>query len=174
MVYSRKGVTEPEEIMCQSQIEDWTVRYSPRGAMVFGYPSCGGVHIQDASLVELVHLGLDRFKEAKRASSVTEEAAFCKRLGHLGASLWASRTAWTDAILGEGDLGKLAKVVRTGWPSAGKGVWVLEYDEADREMRNKGSLVNLCLNMDERCKIIEESGGTFYLDPDDCEALRPL
>jgi hypothetical protein len=36
-------------------------------------------------------------------------------------------------------------------------------------MRMAASLLNLALNMDERCKIIQELGGTFYLDRDACE-----
>lgn len=85
--------------------------------------------VQFLSAVELLHLGLDRFKEVKRSSSTAEEDGFCKRLRQIGATWWASRAEWSNALLGERDTAKMAKIVETGWPSSGQGVWVLEYLE---------------------------------------------
>jgi hypothetical protein len=65
--------------------------------------------------VELLHPGLDRFKEAERSLNTAEEDGFCKRLHQIGASRWASRAEWSGAPLGEGDTAKVAKIVETGW-----------------------------------------------------------
>jgi hypothetical protein len=54
--------------------------------MVYGYPSSGGVLVREAGAAELLHLGLDRFKEAKRSPSTAEEDGFCKRLRQHGAT----------------------------------------------------------------------------------------
>lgn len=126
--------------------------------------------------LELVHLGIDRFQQANRSMNISEEDAFCIRLGHMGAKLWPHELAYIDAILGEGDINKLAQRVYTGWPSSGKGVWVLEYvhNNRDTEMRRWRSLLKHSVTMDERCGIIEQAGGTFYSNPDDCAALTPL
>ena len=51
--------------------------------MVYGYSSSAGVLVREAGAIELLHLGLDRFKEAKRSSSTAEEDGFCKRLRQL-------------------------------------------------------------------------------------------
>jgi hypothetical protein len=83
--------------------------------MVYGYPPSGGVLIREAVAVELLHLGLDRFKEAERSLNTAEEDGFCKRLHQIGASRWASRAEWSGAPLGEGDTAKVAKIVETGW-----------------------------------------------------------
>ena len=174
MFLSRAISTNDEDIRCQLQTYDYTERYVPRdGPMVYGYPSSGGVLIRDARTVELLHLELDRFKEAKRSLNTAEEDAFCKKLVQIGATWWAGKGEWLDAVLGEGDTAKMANRVETGWPSSGRGVWVLEYPKNDREMRMGASLLNCCLNMDERCKMIQELGGIFYSDADACETLRP-
>jgi hypothetical protein len=175
MFLSRAISTNDGEISCPPQTYDYTERYVPRsGSMVYGYPSFGGVLVRAASAVELLHLRLDRFKEAKRSLNTAKEDEFCKRLSQIGATWRSSKAEWSDALIGEGDTAKMAKIVEVGWPSSGRGVWVLEYLEDDREMSRGASLLNLCLNMDERCKIIQELGGTFYSDADTCTALRPL
>jgi hypothetical protein len=177
MFKSPGKTTESEKTSCPDRVYDYNVRYNPHnGFTVYGYPSSGGVLIRESNALELLHLGIDRFQEAKRASSTSEEDVFCKRLGQVGATLWWDKASWIDAILGEGNTAMLAKEVHTGWPSSGEGVWVLEYldNGRDREMERWRSLLNLCLAMDERCKIIEQAGGTFYSDPDDCAALIPL
>lgn len=177
MLISPGKTTQHETPSCPVRAYDNTVRFNPyNGFTIYGYPSSGGVLVRHSNAVELVHLGIDRFQEANRASSISEEDAFCQRLGQMGASLWSSKASRIDAIFDEGDTRKLAKQVQTGWPSSGKGVWVLEYVDngRDREMKRWRSLLKLCLTMDERCKIIEQAGGTFYANPDGCAALMPL
>ncbi|KEF57472.1 uncharacterized protein A1O9_05389 [Exophiala aquamarina CBS 119918] len=183
---SQKGTILPNDERvnipsCPLQTFNDMERHNPRnGSIVFGYPSTGGILVRSAGPVELLHLGLDRFKDAKRSPNAEEEDEFCKRLGRIGPQWWATKAELMDAELGEGSDAakkKLAKRVETGWPSSRQGVWVLEYDLEDRahyELRTGASLLNNCLNMDERCKIIEDLGGTFYSNPDDCEALCPL
>jgi hypothetical protein len=65
--------------------------------------------------------------------------------------------------------------VRVGWPSTG-GLWVVEWDDPSFEelcddsigifggarYSDKGGLVGLARDMDERCEIIERIGGKFY------------
>ena len=129
MFLSRAVSTNEGEPHCAPQTYDYTERYVPcNGPMVYGYPSSGGVLVREADAVELLHPGLDRFKEAKRPSSTAEEDGFCKRLRQIGVTWWASRAEWSNA-LSEGDTAKMAKIGETGWPSSGQGVWVLEYLE---------------------------------------------
>jgi hypothetical protein len=58
---------------------------------------------------------------------------------------------------------------RTGWPTGG-GVWVLSLSKRTAAEKHAGMLFN-AYNMEERCKIIEQLGGTFYADPKDCPEL---
>ena len=177
MFISRAETTESEKTSCPDRVYDNNVRYNPyNGFTVYGYPSSGGVLIRDSDALELLHVGIDRFQEAKRASSNSEEDAFCKRLGQMGATLWWDKASWIDAVLDEIDSSMPAKTVHTGWPSSEGGVWVLEYLESDRdrELRRWRPLLRLCLTMDKRCRIIEQASGTFYPNPDDCAALTPL
>lgn len=82
--------------------------------MVYGCPSSRGVLVRGASAVGLLHLGLDRFKEAKRPPSAAEEDSFCKRLYQIRATWWASKGEWPDAFISEGDTAKMAKMVQVG------------------------------------------------------------
>ena len=87
-----------------------------------GYPSSNGILVREAGAVELLHLGLDRFKEGKRSSSTAEEDGFCQRLRQIGATWWASRAEWSNTLLGDGVTAKLAKILERGWPSSEQGV----------------------------------------------------
>ncbi|EXJ57873.1 uncharacterized protein A1O5_12431 [Cladophialophora psammophila CBS 110553] len=161
---SQKGAILPNDERvnipsCPPQTFNDMERHNPRnGSIVFSYPSTGGILVRSAGPVEL-------------------EDEFCKRFGRIGPQWWATKAELMDAELGEGSDAakkKLAKRVETGWPSSRQGVWVLEYDLEDRahyELRMGASLLNNCLNMDERCKIIEDLGGTFYSNPDDSYAV---
>jgi hypothetical protein len=153
-------------------MHDTNKRYRPlKGHVVYGYPSIGGVLIRGVSAVELLHLNLDRFKEANRSSDPADEDDFCKRLRNLGAVRWPSEGNWVYA-LGQRDLEEEAMVVETGWPSSGNDVWVLKYDTNKLKERFEAMLLELTLNMDERCQIIKELGGSFFEDQEACENLR--
>jgi hypothetical protein len=68
-----------DEPSCPPQICDYTKRYEPlRGHIVYGYPSSGGVLIKGVGAVKLLHLNMDRFKDAKRASDLAEEDRFVR------------------------------------------------------------------------------------------------
>jgi hypothetical protein len=114
---------------CPPQTYDNSKRYEPlRGHVAYGYPSSGGILIKAFNAVELLHLNLDRFKEAKRSSDPANEDEFCKRFRNIGTVWWPSEGDCVNAELGEGDSGKTTKVGETGWPSSENGVWVLKYD----------------------------------------------
>jgi hypothetical protein len=163
------------EHYCHSSLQtyDTNKRYDPfKAHEVYGYPSTGGVLIKGVCAVELLHLNLDKFKKANRSLDPAEEDEFCKRLRSLGARWWLSEGHHVDMMIGEGDLEKEAKVVQTGWPSSGNGVWVLKYNAKDLNARLRVQLLKLASNMDERCQVIKELGGSFFEDPGACEDLR--
>jgi hypothetical protein len=172
----RNPAPSSDEIYCSPQTYDTDKRYRPlKGHVVYGYPSIGGVLIKGVSAVELLHLNLDRFKEANRSSDPADEDEFCKRLRNLGAVWWPSEQDEVYAVLGaleEGESEKGAKVIETGWPSSGNGVWVLKYDTKKWKEKFGAMLLELALNMDERCQVIKELGGSFFEDPGACEDLR--
>ena len=110
--------------------------------------------------MELLHLNLDRLKEANRSSDPADGGEFCKNLRNLGAVWWPSEGDSVEA-LGERDLEEEAMAVETGWPSSGNGVWVLKYNANKWNERFGPTLLDLTLNMDERCQVIKELGGSF-------------
>ena len=57
-----------------------------------------------------------------------------------------------------------------GGGEGGEGVWVLEVDEEDGSERGLGRIGN-ARNMEEKCRLIERFGGTFYPDPRECPYL---
>lgn len=61
--------------------------------------------------------------------------------------------------------------LRTGWPATG-GVWVLCLTEKEAVKKNAGMIFN-AYSMEERCRVIEQLGGTFYANPEDCPELGP-
>lgn len=54
--------------------------------------------------------------------------------------------------------------IKTGWPSSGEGVWILNTTLARAAELGAGRIYN-ARDMDERCQIIESIGGVFYPDP---------
>jgi hypothetical protein len=171
----RNPAPSAREHYCYSSLQtyDTNKRYDPLKAHeVYGYPSTGGVLIKGVCAVELLHLNLDKFKKANRSSDPAEEDKFCKRLRSLGARWWPSEGHHVDMMIGEGDLEEEAKIVQTGWPSSGNGVWVLKYNAKNLNARHRVQLLKLASNMDERCQVIKELGGSFFEDPGACEDLR--
>ena len=64
------------------------------------------------------------------------------------------------------------EVLFLDWPEEG-GVWVLRYDNQKQVVGDIGTIYN-ALAMEERCKAIEISGGTFFENPEECDFTRPL
>ena len=57
--------------------------------------------------------------------------------------------------------------ILVGWP-AGGGIWVFDATEP----YGKGAgIIHNAYSMEERCKVIERLGGTFYENPKDCPDL---
>ncbi|PGH04552.1 hypothetical protein AJ80_08496 [Polytolypa hystricis UAMH7299] len=144
---------------------------------VYGWPSTGGEISRSLSLAEVLYLGLDRFHEAYKAEDPAEEDEFCRKLRNLGAEWWESQTARSNAVFGEADEAAIEKAhtrIETGWPSSWKGVWVIKW-HTERDYwalrEKKLGRLELALNMDERCAIIESMGGQYFEDPKDCPDL---
>lgn len=54
--------------------------------------------------------------------------------------------------------------IKIGWPSNGRGVWVLNTTQDRASELGAGRIYN-ARDMDERCRIIESTGGVYYSDP---------
>ncbi|KAI1086312.1 hypothetical protein F5B19DRAFT_479712 [Rostrohypoxylon terebratum] len=131
------------------------------GAAVRGYPSYGGVYVLHCNAVELDFLGLDRFHIAMRALDQEEEDAHCNNMRRLGATWWESEAAYRQKTMDPDRSGD--PVTFVGWPPGG-GVWVLRTTHEDASARGVGR-INNCHTMEERCRLINHMGGTFYENP---------
>ena len=84
---------------------------------------------------------------------------------------WMSEFTWDE----DRDLARVHRwapkksFLRAGWPATG-GVWVLCLTEAEAVERNAGMVFH-AYSMEERCQVLEQLGGTFYADPEDCPEL---
>lgn len=87
----------------------------------------------------------------------------------LGAEWWESEHAWSADRRKVRQRPLEESFLATGWP-AGGGVWVLSEDEEVAGGKHAGMLFN-AYTMEERCKIIEQLGGTLYANPKDCPDL---
>ena len=158
---------------CPVNVYDTTKRseFGRGGCVVYGWPSSGGMLVKEpADIVDLEFLGLDRFKASPRSQNVVEEDAFCERMRKLGAKWWESEGDYFNVLVGERERSPLeASELVFGWPTTG-GVWVLRFEDRQKRPKDFGRL-HMALNMDERCGIIEEYGGTFYPEPEDVEEL---
>ena len=120
------------------------------------------------------YLRLDRFKVTQRSLNVFEEDVFCERMRRIGATWWASEQEYNDVLLGVRERTELeARVLVFGWPEDGKGVWVLKYESEIATPRHFGKL-SLAISMNERCRMMQDFGATFYPDHADVEELSGL
>jgi hypothetical protein len=156
---------------------DFGVTWFPRcefggnvGGIVHGWPAKGGFYSKLFSSAELEFLGLDRFKPSNKSDNPEEEEAFCSKLRRLGAGWYRD----PDHKLRAGE--KLrnkdpdAPLLFIGWPADSDGVWALKTNLSQSVRRGLGRIGN-AYNMEERCKMIEQLGGTYYADPKDCPHL---
>ena len=131
-----------------------------------GYPSKGGYLIRRVTGVEIGWLGLDKMRERQTSRTQPEEDEFCRKLRHVGAKWWEypGQELSIENTIKTAPIGELD--IETGRPSTGGGVWVLT------KQCDKGrAAVRQCRSMDERSRMIEELGGKFYHNPEDCEDL---
>ncbi|KAH8803508.1 hypothetical protein F5884DRAFT_683208 [Xylogone sp. PMI_703] len=142
---------------------------SDAGTLVQGWPSKGGIYVlSNCYAVELEFLGLDRFQPTPRSEDQAEEDAHCDQMRRLGAKWWSSRDDYIRHAMEIPSRDSLMLFV--GWPSDG-GVWVLKTTRRDALLVKGIGRIHNALNMTERCRVIEESGGTFYQNPKDCADL---
>ncbi|KAL2130369.1 hypothetical protein VTI74DRAFT_6551 [Chaetomium olivicolor] len=177
-------VEYPGEDLCEDQLQPDRPRVSygsTAGALVFGWPSKGGVYVHRASAVEIEFLGYERFKPVHRPSQTdpdgaADEESHCNKskapyptLRQLGAVWWESEDAWFTDQRRVRSPPFTKNFLSTGWPVGG-GVWVLSTTARIAAEKHAGMLLN-AYNMEERCKVIKQLGGTFYADLKDCPYL---
>lgn len=148
------------------------VQFTLQGAIARGWPSTGGMLLKPVDAVELDHLGLSRFKNSPRSSDPAEEDRFCQRLLRLGGAWWASESHYKNMPNVIGNESDEEPQLEMGWPVLG-GVWVLKI-VIERNRPSDFGKVHMAFNMEERCRVLEELGATFYADPEQCEDLNRL
>ncbi|KAL1961787.1 hypothetical protein VTN77DRAFT_1037 [Rasamsonia byssochlamydoides] len=137
------------------------------GTTVYGWPSKGGLYVlESCNGVELDFLQLDRFNPTPSSLDPAEEDAHCANMRKLGATWWQSEEAYVINALGDYSP---QQVLIIGWPPGG-GVWVLKTTYFDAIKKGVSRIKN-AFNMEERCRAIEQLGGTFYADPKECPDL---
>lgn len=139
------------------------------GGVVHGWPAKGGFYAHLCSVAVLEFLGLDRFKPSNKSDDPEKEEAHCAKMRQLGAKWFRNPDhqlrAGEKLRNGEPD----APLLFVGWP-AGGGVWVIHTTLSQSARKGLGRIGN-AFTMEERCKIIDQLGGTFYTDPKDCPHL---
>lgn len=140
------------------------------------WPSTGGIVIASGvPAVLLEYLGLDRFNNTlnTRSFNTTEEDAFCRQVRKIGGKWWEGNWDWVDATTKNRRMTEEEMAVLfLGWPADG-GVWVLK-ERRREDLRAETGRISNAFTMDERCRAIEMSGGTFFADPKDCSDTRDL
>ena len=117
-------------------------------------------------------LHLDRFTAATRSPNIIDEDAFCTRMRRLGAIWWADEQEWINVQLGlRGRTAVENRRLVFGWPTDGRGMWVLRYEDERAVPRDFGK-ISLAVDMDERCRVMQRYGARFYDDPGTVEELK--
>ncbi|KAL6228590.1 hypothetical protein BDW75DRAFT_159923 [Aspergillus navahoensis] len=138
--------------------------FDPRGCLVYGYPSTGGVLIKDATLLDMLFLSLSRSHDSQRSLSADEEDRFCDLMRRTGATLWPSKQDWIEVQLGLRERTEEEnKILVFGWPADEVGVWVLRYPSGRQLPRDFGRL-RFAMDMEEKIQIMREFGAVFVED----------
>lgn len=118
---------------------------------------------------QLDFLGLPRFEttETERDSDPEKEDAFCQRLQWIGGRYYESDTAYNNYQPEQYALQR--SHAWFAWPGEVPegGVWVL-WQGPGSPYNGLGRIKN-AYTMEERCKVIEMLGGTFYENWDDVQ-----
>lgn len=151
-------------------------QFGPRTTLVRGFPSKGGIYlIEEAGLIELEFLSLDRFHETLPSDEPAEEDAFCQRMRGMGAQWFENEREADNEPPHKVKDGKMVgrMEVWLGWPQSG-GVWVLEVEEFEGARKGVGGRIRNAMSMEERCRFIEMLGGVFFRDRRDCPLTRDM
>ncbi|KAE8350115.1 hypothetical protein BDV28DRAFT_139772 [Aspergillus coremiiformis] len=142
------------------------------GCTVYGYPSTGGVLIEEADLLDMRFLPLPRSHVSQRSPSADEEDRFCNLMRRAGATFWPSKQDWFDVQVGLREITEEEeKVMVYGWPADGVGVWVLRFRSA-RQLPSDFGRMGFAMNMEEKIQIMREYGATFVEDVTQVEELH--
>jgi len=133
---------------------------------------------------ELEHLGLSRkTSDPGPFPNQEQEDAFALRMLHLGARWWPSLKFYdrhtSDDVYPYGH--HFPSDLHVAYTPTSSGIWVLAvwaensqtWSEEHDPPRKPEDWVDLayCRTMEERCKILEEFGATFYEDVEQCDKL---
>lgn len=144
---------------------------------VMCWPSVGGIIIGDhLSSVELDFLNISRFESVQRSYNITEEDAFCMQLRKTGGKWWQNHNDYLAATLyrSRGTTAAEKEALILGWPEKW-GVWVRRETSMNRFGMEPGFWrLGNAHTMEERCKILEADGATFYETPGQCQFVKPL
>lgn len=151
---------------------DTTKRVQLGKGIVRGFPSTGGILLVSLNIAVATHLNIPRLAEVERAADPGEEDKFCNQLRLLGAKWWKDELTKARTMMGiEGyEFTPEQRQVRiVGWPSDQSpgygGVWILRAATPRHLPEGCGTLLSMCINMDERCDLLKQWNATFYEDP---------
>ncbi|TGO22740.1 hypothetical protein BPAE_0156g00030 [Botrytis paeoniae] len=168
---------------------NYTMRtiFHTSGCTVYGYPSTGGIFIKEnANIVDMNFLSLNRLYPTQRSPDHIEEDEFCTLMRKIGAIWWSSERHHESEWTSSEDIYQEAGVPSPmptnaqkrglvfGWPTDGGGIWVLRYDThegKEKLLPRDFGRINLAINMDERVEIMREYCATFYENEQDVEEL---
>ena len=172
-----KGPIYPSAAQARQQQSRFHVFFTSNGAIAQGYPSTGGVLVKGANTVDLIYLGASRQKPTTRPSmeACREEDAWCAKLRMLAPSWYRDLQDRDDAGNDVRPMTMLerAKVfVGYGDESNGGGIWVMRCK--DRQRPEGWGRYELCLDMRERCRAMQELGATWYESASEVEELSEL
>jgi hypothetical protein len=162
--------------------------FEGHGCTIFAYPSTGGVVIKnDADLVDMHFLGLDRFSPCeKRYDDDVQETMFSRQVRKVGGKWWPDMGRYVNVTVGARQPIAEERVERYfGWPNQDApsenssedtkpketGVFVLEYDVDDPEEIETARL-RMAISMAEKVELMKRMGAKFYADPRDYEGLK--
>ncbi|TKX24748.1 hypothetical protein C1H76_2923 [Elsinoe australis] len=137
------------------------------------WPSSGGFVVKPWTTgVELDYLGLSRFENTPRKyNDSAEEDAFCEKLERIGGAHYKDERSFHQSQAA------LARRFDAwiGWPKGGKdteGFWLVVLDGFAAAKQGAVRIDN-ARDMDERCNMIEKTGGRYY-GPQDWSKIKSL